>query len=227
MEDLSAKNISLQASQSLLRTHVYEYLRRELKKGTLKPGMFVSMNQIMKHLDISRTPLRDALLQLQCEGFVTFLPQRGIRINELTQKDIENMYEMLGALDSRVLLAIFNRIGAREIGQMKQINEEMKKSLDEEKFNSYWNKNTAFHNVYLNLSSNNLILYHINILRQRLFEFSKKYWSLRRKQVIVGEHDTMIELIEKGDALAAVEFMRDYHTNLDLNAESIYHRQGI
>lgn len=227
MEDLSAKNISLQASQSLLRTHVYEYLRRELKKGTLKPGMFVSMNQIMKHLDISRTPLRDALLQLQCEGFVTFLPQRGIRINELTQKDIENMYEMLGALDSRVLLAIFNRIGAREIEQMKQINEEMKKRLDEEKFTSYWNKNTAFHNVYLNLSSNDLILYHINILRQRLFEFSKKYWGLRRKQVIVSEHDTMIELIEKGDALAAVEFMRDYHTNLDLDAKSIYHRQGI
>ena len=224
MENLSVKNISLQASQSLLRTQVYEYLSRELRKETLKPGMFVSMNQIMKHLGISRTPLRDALLQLQCEGFVTFLPQRGIRINELTQKDIENMYEMLGALDSRVLLAVFDKIGAREIERMKQINDEMKKSLDAKNFIRYWNKNMAFHNMYLNLSSNDLILYHINILRRRLFEFNKKYWSLRRKRVIVREHETMIALIEKGDAIGAVEFMRDEHTNLDLDAESIYRR---
>ena len=224
MEDLSSKNISIQASQSLLRTQVYEYLRQELKEEKLKPGMFVSMNQIMKHLSISRTPLRDALLQLQSEGFVTFLPQRGIRINELTQKDIENMYEMLGALDSRILLAVFDRIGQREIELMKQINKEMGESLDEENFMRYWNLNTAFHNVYLDLSSNSLILYHINIVRQRLFEFSKKDWSFRRKQVIHSEHKTLIELIEKGDAIAAADFMRDQHTILDLDAKLNYHR---
>ena len=219
MEDLSSKNISIQASQSLLRTQIYEYLRLELKQENLKPGMFVSMNQIMKQLNISRTPLRDALLQLQSEGFVTFLPQRGIRINELTQKDIENMYEMLGALDSRILLAIFDRIGKREIERMKQINEEMEECLDEENFMRYWNLNTSFHNVYLDLSSNTLILYHINIVRQRLFEFSKKDWSFRRKQVIHREHETLIELIEKGDAITAADFMRDQHTILDLDAK--------
>jgi DNA-binding GntR family transcriptional regulator len=224
MEDLSSKNISIQASQSLLRTQIYEYLRLELKEENLKPGMFVSMNQIMKQLNISRTPLRDALLQLQSEGFVTFLPQRGIRINELTQKDIENMYEMLGALDSRILLAVFDRIGNREIEQMKQINKEMGESLDEENFMRYWNLNTAFHNVYLDLSSNTLILYHINIVRQRLFEFSKKDWSFRRKQVIHREHETLIELIEKGDAITAADFMRDQHTILDLDAK-LNHRQ--
>jgi len=66
--------------------------------------MSVSMNELMSNLGISRTPLRDALLQLHNEGFVTFLPQRGIRINELSPQDIEDLYEILGALDSRVLL---------------------------------------------------------------------------------------------------------------------------
>ena len=174
MEDLSFKDLSNHPGPSLLRTQVYEYLRRELKQENLKPGMSVSMNEIMTKLGISRTPLRDALLQLQNEGFVTFLPQRGIRINELSKKDIENMYEMLGALDSRVLLAVFDRIGSPEIEQMKQINEEMGKNLAEQNFPRYWNLNTALHNVYLNLSTNELILNHINILRQRMFEFGKK-----------------------------------------------------
>lgn len=212
------------SSQSLLRTQVYEYLRQELKAENLKPGQYISMNQIMKQLNISRTPLRDALLQLQSERFVTFLPQRGIQINELTQKDIENLYEMLGALDSRILLAVFDRIGEREIEQMKQINKDMGEYLEEQYFMRYWNLNTAFHNVYLNLSSNTLILDHINIVRQRLFEFSKKDWSLKRKQVIHSEHETLIEIIEKGDAIAAADFMRDQHTILDLDVKLQYHR---
>lgn len=212
MEETSFNNLSNQPGPSLLRTQVYEYLRNELKAEKLKPGMFISMNLIMKNIGISRTPLRDALLQLQNEGFVTFLPQRGIRINELTQKDIENMYEMLGALDSRILLAVFDRIGRSEIEQMKQINTEIGKNLEKQNFPRYWNLNTAFHTVYLNLSTNELILNHINILRQRLFEFGKKDWSLRRKHVIHKEHLTLMELIEKGDAVAAADFMRDQHT---------------
>lgn len=59
----------------------------------------------------------------------------------------------------------------------------------------------------------------INILRQRLFEFGKKDWSLRRKHVIHKEHLTLIALIEKGDAVAAADFMRDQHAIFDLDAK--------
>ena len=214
------KNNHVKPNQhQLLRTQIYEHLRESLRTGSMRPGSFISINQLVKELGMSRTPLRDALLQLQTEGFVTFLPQRGIRINELTQKDIENMYEMLGALDSRILLAVFDRIGPSEIEQMKQLNREMGKNLEAQNFPRYWHLNTAFHNVYLKLSTNELILKHINILRQRLFEFGKKDWSLRRKHVIHKEHLTLIELIEKGDAIAAADFMRDQHTVLDLDAK--------
>jgi len=190
---------------------VYEYLRNELKAENLKPGMFVSMNQIMKNLNISRTPLRDALLQLQNEGFVTFLPQRGIRINELSLQDIEDLYEMLGALDSRALLSVFQKMGPSEIEKMKNLNQEMLENISGSKFNRYWDLNSEFHNVYLNLSSNLPILRQINIIRQRLFEFGKKDWSRKMREMNHAEHLTMIELIEKGEAVAAADFMRDVH----------------
>jgi DNA-binding GntR family transcriptional regulator len=204
-------NISNSAGNQLLRSQVYEYLRNELKAENLKPGMFVSMNQIMKNLGISRTPLRDALLQLQNEGFVTFLPQRGIRINELTQQDIEDLYEMLGALDSRALLSVFQKMGPSEIEKMKKLNQEMLENISGSKFNRYWDLNTEFHNVYLNLSSNLPILRQINIIRQRLFEFGKKDWSRKMREMNHAEHLTIIELIEKGEAVAAADFMRDVH----------------
>jgi DNA-binding GntR family transcriptional regulator len=204
-------NIYNSAGYQLLRSQVYEYLRNELKAENLKPGMFVSMNQIMQNLGISRTPLRDALLQLQNEGFVTFLPQRGIRINELSQQDIENLYEMLGALDSRALLSVCGTMGPSQTKKMKKINQEMLENISDSKFNWYWDLNTEFHNVYLNLSSNLPILRQINIIRQRLFEFGKKDWRRKMREMNYTEHLTMIELIEKGDAIAAADFMRDVH----------------
>jgi DNA-binding GntR family transcriptional regulator len=204
-------NFSNPSTHLLLRTQVYEYLRSELKAENLKPGMFISMSQLMKNLGISRTPLRDALLQLQTEGFVTFLPQRGIRINKLTQQEIEFMYEMLGALDSRILLAVFDRLGPAEIGQMKKINREMYTEMAEARFHQYWDLNTAFHHVYLDLSSNSLILNQLNIIRQRLFEFGKKDWGTKIRENNYEEHLTMIELIEKGEAVQAADFMRDVH----------------
>jgi len=203
-------NIS-NSSGSLLRSQVYEYLRHELKEGKLKPGIFVSINQIMKNLDLSRTPLRDALLQLQTEGFVTFLPQRGIRINELSQQDIEDMYEMLGALDSRVLLSVFPRIGTPEIKKMIRLNQQMLGKISDFNFNRYWDLNTAFHNTYLNLSSNVPVLKQINIIRQRMFEFGKKDWSRKMREMNHAEHLTMIELFEKGKAIEAADYMRDVH----------------
>ncbi len=202
---------SLISTHQLLRTQVYDYLREELKEENLRPGMFISINQIVENSGISRTPLRDALLQLQNEGIVTFLPQRGIRINELTQQDIEDNYEMLGALDSRILLSVFDRIGAPEIETMKRLNQELGANLAGKKFGHYWDLNTAFHHVYLDLSSNAPILNQLHILRQRLFEFWKKDWGLKMRKMNYSEHLTIIELIEKGNAVEAAAFMRDVH----------------
>jgi len=211
MQEITFNNLSNQPGQSLLRTQVYEYLRNELKAENLMPGMFISMSLIIKNLGMSRTPLRDALLQLQTEGFITFLPQRGIRINELSQQDIEDLYEMLGALDSRVLLAVFDKIGSFEIEKMKTLNQEMKKNISGSTFARYWDLNTDFHNVYLNLSSNKPILNQINIIRQRLFEFGKKDWIRKMREMNHHEHLVMIEMIEKGDAVQAADYMRDVH----------------
>jgi len=200
----------------LLRSQVYEYLREALRKGKMKPGMFISINQVVKELGMSRTPLRDALLQLQTEGFVTFLPQRGIRINTIDDSDLVDIYEMLGALDSRALLSVCGKIGSREVAKMKKINEQMLKVIHKKKFDRYFELNRDFHNVYLDLSTNKPLLNQVNILRQRLFEFGAKVdWLEKVPQLLYTEHLTMIDLIETGRCREAAEFMRDVHCSMN------------
>jgi len=200
----------------LLRTQVYEYLREALRIGKIKPGMFISINQVVKELGMSRTPLRDALLQLQSEGFVTFLPQRGILINNLNDNDLEDIYEMLGALDSRALLSVCDKMGSKEVSRMKKINERMLRVIDKKEFNRYFELNRDFHDVYLDLSDNKPLLNHVNILRQRLFEFGAKGdWLEKVPRLNYTEHLTMIDLIEKGQCREAADFMRDVHCSMN------------
>lgn len=204
--------MSFQSNFQLLRTQVYEHLREELKKQNLKPGMFVTINQLSKKLGINRTPLRDALLQLQVEGFVTFLPQRGIQINELSRKDLEDIYEILGALDARAMLSVFDQITPEHISKMKQINEEMYQSASHEELHRYFDLNTAFHNVYLDLSTNQMLLSQVNIIRQRLFDFGAKgTWIDKVRTLNYEEHLKFIELIEKGDARFVSDFLIETH----------------
>ncbi len=204
--------IPFQSNFHLLRTQVYEHLREKLKNQNIKPGSFVTINQLSSQLGINRTPLRDALLQLQVEGFVTFLPQRGIQINELSRKDLEDIYEILGALDSRALFSIFDKITPEHIEKMRRINEEMYACVSDEEFNRYFDLNTAFHNVYLDLSTNKMLLSQVNIFRQRLFDFGAKgKWIEIVRELNYAEHLKFIELIEKGDAKVVSDFIRDTH----------------
>ena len=204
--------MTTQSNFQLLRTQVYEHLREELKRQHLKPGMFVTINQLSQELGINRTPLRDALLQLQVEGFVTFLPQRGIMINELSDSDVKDIYEILGALDSRALLSVFDRITPEHIETMKDINEKMYRLVDNDKIGTYFELNRDFHNVYLDLSANGMLLAQVNIIRQRLFDFGAKGdWLSKVRELNYTEHLKLIRLIEAGDAKAVADFIRDVH----------------
>ncbi|MCG8564572.1 MAG: GntR family transcriptional regulator [Desulfobacterales bacterium] len=211
----------LQNNFQLLRSQVYEHLRTALRYQSLKPGMFVTINQLSKELDINRTPLRDALLQLQVEGFVTFLPQRGIMINELSRQDREDIYQMLGALDSSVLASVFPRLTPDHVQQMRSLNHEMYDTCTSpEDRNTYFDLNARFHGVYLNLSDNQLLLNQLDILRQRLFDFGAQgSWIQKVRELNHQEHIQLMELMEDGQAHGAAAFIRDTHCVMNWDPE--------
>ncbi len=82
-----------------LREQVYEYLKIQLNEGKLEHGAFLNLNAISAEMGISKTPLRDALFQLEAEGFVTIYPRRGVKVNVLSLEKIRNIYQILGGLE--------------------------------------------------------------------------------------------------------------------------------
>ena len=94
-----------------LKEQVYDYLRRQFQAHRLQPGAVINMEATAKKLGVSKTPLRDALVQLEMEGFVTINPRRGIFVRALPLEEIREFYQVIGALESSALQASFAKLG--------------------------------------------------------------------------------------------------------------------
>lgn len=198
-------------SNGLLRSQVYDHIRKLIQEGFFKPGSAVDIKQMSSELGVSRTPLREALLQLQFEGFLRLLPQRGIRINELSLEELHEIYEILGGLESRVLISVANRIGSVEIKKMRVINAQMADSFNNPDVTSFYDYNLKFHSVFLDLSTNKQLLRYAYSLKQRLYNFTKIDYGPNWKNQNIQEHLKFLDILEFGDAREAADFLRDVH----------------
>jgi DNA-binding GntR family transcriptional regulator len=217
----SSKETEVITSRSL-REQVYEYLRKKLDTGELRPGSFINLNEMSERLGISKTPLREALIQLEIEGFVTFFPRKGIQVNVLTEKDIRHIYEIIGALEAAVILSNFERFGDSEIRRLEEENRLMKEALDCDDFDTFYAHNIAFHNVYLDLSDNETLVRTVMNLKHRLYDFPRRKGFVKEWEIIsTGEHDQFIEHVKKGDRKKAAEYIRDVHWSFEVQERFI------
>ncbi len=182
-----------------LREQVYEFLRQELHSGNLVQGSYINLNKISLRLGISKTPLRDALLQLEVDGFVTIAPRSGIYVNRLTPVAIRHCYEMAGALETSVILSNFKRIDDDRIARMKWLNAELRNVIEREDFDTLYELNLDFHDVFMELSDNTALCRIVSIAKQRLYDFPRRGYIVKWELRNCEEHDQLIDAIERAD----------------------------
>lgn len=207
-----------------LREQVYDHLRHLMSRGEIEPGAFLKQDEIASGLGVSRTPLRDALLQLEAEGFVTILPRRGVRVQRLTPEDIRHLYEVVGALEGAALLAAFPHIGEAELTTLHRLNDEMKDAVLAGDFDRYYDRNLAFHDVFLDRCGNERLVRLVRSHKQRLYDWPRRQglvreWELRSLE----EHGAFLRLVAEGDAQGAADHLRDVHWSFPVQ-EGFIHR---
>ena len=210
-----------------LREQVYEYIRDQMMTGHILRNTTLNLNQISDHLGISKTPLRDALIRLEAEGFVTIMPRRGVVVNALTLQDVKDFYQICGALEGDVVRDVFDQFNGNHISVMRQLNSDMRAAIQRDEFDLMYRLNIRFHDVFLNLSDNKFIRSILMPLKQRLYDFQRrpyvKEWELRN----TNEHDQFIDAIKKGEREEAVRLLRDVHWSFRVQEDYIrtFHRR--
>ena len=198
-----------------LREQVYQYLRVEMQNGHITPGEYIRLNEMSERLGISKTPLRDAIIQLECEGFVTILPRRGVLMNRLTLQDVKDAYDIVGALEASVLIDVCSRFTADRLDAMAAINASMKEMIERDDFDphyaDYFGSNITYHNHFLDLSDNRQIKIIVLPFKQRLYDFPRRRYIREWERQNCREHDELVELIRAENGKAAADLLRNRH----------------
>jgi DNA-binding GntR family transcriptional regulator len=88
---------------------VYDRLKQSLRDGRVGGGSLLSESDLARQLGVSTTPVHEAVVRLESEGFVQALPRRGVRVVRLTARDIAEIFELREALESEVIRLILAR----------------------------------------------------------------------------------------------------------------------
>lgn len=195
-----------------LREQVYAHLRKEIQQGRLEPGSTINIDRLSRELGISKTPLKEAIIKLESEGFINFLPRRGVQVRALTRQELQDYYEIIGCLESGVVYAVFDKLrSSAHIKQMQQSNSEQSVALKKREYDRYYFLNLEFHDIFLNLSENRTLRDLVVPMKKRLYDFPRqKYWEDWEK-VNLEEHAKFIGCIENGDRHGAAAVIRDEH----------------
>lgn len=205
-----------------LKDQVYDYLRFQLRRGNIQPGSEIKMDETAANLGVSKTPLRDALLQLAMENFVTILPRRGVIVNPLTLEEIKNSYEIIGALESLAILKAGASLTQKDFETMHKLIEAMRKAIARDDFDTYYERNLEFHGVYLDLGDNPELKRIVTTLKKRLYDFPRKSVYVREwEERSIGEHEQLLRLLEEGRYEEAACFVRDVHWSFEVQKDFI------
>ena len=198
------------ASDSL-RERVYNYLNECIVNEKLHLGEFLDQDSICRELAVSKAPLRDALIRLQVEGFVTILPRRGVYITPITMEFIKSAYQIIGAIEADCLRQVFPLLTTEHIQQFETSNAVQMDYLRRSDFKSYNVENAQFHRIFLGLSGNILLDKVVEPLRRRLYDFPRRTYSLEWELFNLQQHRRFIDSVKIGNLEAAVSIFRNEH----------------
>jgi len=109
-----------------LRNKILQSLRRAIETGRLQPGVRLVEKDLFQQLNVSRTSLREALRQLQAEGILTELNNRGLAVVTVTPEDAENIYRIRGVLEPLIVEQFIEKAPDAEVAALARHSERLK-----------------------------------------------------------------------------------------------------
>ncbi|MBR0598265.1 GntR family transcriptional regulator [Sinanaerobacter chloroacetimidivorans] len=198
-----------------LKDHVYNYIADQINRGNLLPGEKVNENSISEKLNISRTPVREALIQLSSEGLLENVPRKGFVIKHLSVDEAKETYLIIGVLDGLAASLACDHLTEQNVKEMEYYIGSMDLAIDTGNYGMYYKLQEEFHNVYLSVCPNKSLA---QILMQLKKKFLKKDYEPdspdKIRQVLFAtneEHKEMLGLFRNKNSKELEEYMRNVH----------------
>ena len=197
-----------------LREVVSSTLRQAIKDGLLKPGDRLMEIQLADELGVSRTPIREAIRQLEQEGFVVMVPRRGTYVADISLKDIAQVFEIRSALEELSAGLAAERITPDELESLERILVEINEFIDKGEFDKIVDADSRFHDILYHASRNTRLVDILHNLREQMLRFrSVSMHYPGRLAATWEEHRQMVENIANHNSAMARKVAKKHMEN--------------
>ncbi len=148
---------TLPLKRRTLHDEIVERLRDIILNGVYAPGQTIPEMDLCAELQISRTPLREALKVLAADDFVTLLPNRGSVVREVIPEEIAEVFEMMEALEALVGKLVVERASDGDIAELQLMHQRMVACKEAGDRQGYFNANQAVHRRIAEMSGNRVL----------------------------------------------------------------------
>ncbi len=183
-----------------MKHQIYQILKKEICDGNFPPGQWLQEKELAEKLNVSRSPVREALKQLVDEGLAIEYPNKGVFVKEFTVKDIEEIYEVRILLESYAIKNSVKTITTSNIRELMEILHVLTKQYENNDLASYIETDTQLHQYIITLGGNSIV----SDIYRRIYSQSQQFriYSLttkRRFDDSVVEHKNIVENICSGN----------------------------
>ena len=189
-----------EVSNAPMSTSLLEMMRRDILTGALRPGQKIVEQDLCRKYGVSRTPIREALKQLESDGLVETILNRGAFVIGMSEKDYEDMFELRKAYEIQAVKWAIERITEEEMEVLEETFEFMEFYTMRNDKDKMMIINMEFHHVIYEAAKNR-ILQKLLTSFQSFLKYSHSATKVDRKylQAVLEEHRAIFKAIKEKD----------------------------
>lgn len=213
-------NLKVNLSEKIAtRDKVYSILSKAIFRGDLKPGQRLVESKLAKLMKVSRTPIREAIIELVQKGLVVPSPPKGVKVAPLpTTEELTEFYDINGVLRGLAARKAACNITPPEIKHLQEIIAESEHSLREGSLKEIFNLNKKFHQAIEKSSNNKELLFLLdNVYKKSRERFSEILSRKKRQKESIEEHKIILEALIRKDEEQAEQLMKKHIENAKEN----------
>ena len=208
----SLPRIAGRSARRSLVDEAYHTLRERILTSELPPGHQMLEEEAALQLQMSRTPVREALIRLEREGLVRFVPRRGVQVVPLSARDMREINELLSCLEATAAEKLASRrLSSEELAQFDAAIAAMDAALEADDMAAWSEADYRFHCLLLELCDNSRLHAVARMFLDQAHRFRRQSINMREKPVYsTVNHAAVVEAIRRGDPQTAVEIHRSH-----------------
>ncbi|MFD2706807.1 GntR family transcriptional regulator [Salibacterium lacus] len=215
MENNSAQNVSV-------RSYVYDKLKSDIMKLIYKPGQRITENVVSDHLNVSRTPVREAFLKLSEERLIEVYPQRGTYVSLINKKLVEESVFIRENLELAIVKLALQQFDEYYMFMMEKNLAKQREYVDSPEYVQLFDLDQEFHEILFagvdkfyswSIIENSMVNY--NRIRM-LSLISSVNW-----QLLINQHEEIFNSIKEKDEEKGITVMKDHLSRLTIDIEKI------